>query len=107
MLFRSGVGQLEAALFEVRCRDQRVVDELGAAGALEEALGAIFVIEQGVETVGGNLAGQTRVASVQIYDYVEAMQYAQAHSLSAVMLAFSFVVLMALHLWRPGAKREA
>ena len=57
--------------------------------------------------IGGNLAGQTRVASVQIYDYVEAMQYAQAHSLSAVMLAFSFVVLMALHLWRPGAKREA
>ena len=57
--------------------------------------------------IGGNLAGQTRVASVQIYDYVEAMQYAQAHSLSAVMLAFSFVVLMALHLWRPGAKQEA
>ncbi len=57
--------------------------------------------------IGGNLAGQTRVASVQIYDYVEAMQYAQAHSLSAVMLVFSFVVLLALYLWRPDMKREA
>ncbi len=57
--------------------------------------------------IGGNLAGQTRVASVQIYDYVEAMQYAQAHSLSAVMLIFSFVVLLALYLWRPNMKREA
>ena len=56
--------------------------------------------------IGGNLAGQTRVASVQIYDYVEAMEYAQAHSLSAVMLAFSFVVLLALYLWRPDMKRE-
>jgi molybdate transport system permease protein len=57
--------------------------------------------------IGGNLAGQTRVASVQIYDYVEAMQYAHAHSLSAVMLVFSFVVLLALYLWRPDMKREA
>ena len=57
--------------------------------------------------IGGNLAGQTRVASVQIYDYVEAMQYAQAHSLSAVMLVFSFVVLLGLYLWRPPMKPEA
>lgn len=57
--------------------------------------------------IGGNLAGQTRVASVQIYDYVEAMAYAQAHSLSAIMLVFSFVVLLALYLWRPDMKREA
>ncbi len=50
--------------------------------------------------IGGNLPGETRLASVQIYDYVEAMQYAQAHQLAAVMVAFSFVVLLALHLSR-------
>ena len=55
--------------------------------------------------IGGNIAGQTRVASVQIYDYVEAMQYAQAHSLSAIMLVFSFLVLLALQVWRPQVKR--
>ena len=56
--------------------------------------------------IGGNIAGQTRVASVQIYDFVEAMQYGEAHQLAAVMVAFSFVVLLLLHLWRPAARRE-
>ena len=56
--------------------------------------------------IGGNIAGQTRVASVQIYDYVEAMQYSQAHSLSAILLLFSFLVLLALQMWRPQTKRE-
>ena len=56
--------------------------------------------------IGGNIAGQTRVASVQIYDYVEAMQYSQAHSLSAILLLFSFLVLLGLQLWRPQTKRE-
>lgn len=51
--------------------------------------------------IGGNMPGQTRVASVQIYDYVEATQYAEAHALAAVMVAFSFVVLLLLHVWRP------
>ena len=56
--------------------------------------------------IGGNISGQTRVASVQIYDYVEAMQYSQAHSLSAILLLFSFLVLLALQMWRPQTKRE-
>lgn len=53
--------------------------------------------------IGGNLPGITRVASVQIYDHVEALEYADAHRLAAVMLVFSFVVLLGLHL-RRGAK---
>ncbi|MFT3850361.1 MAG: molybdate ABC transporter permease subunit [Propionivibrio sp.] len=55
--------------------------------------------------IGGNLPGVTRVASVQIYDHVEAMEYAQAHRLSAVMLVFSFLVLLVLYAWRPSMKR--
>jgi molybdate transport system permease protein len=54
--------------------------------------------------IGGNLAGQTRVASVQIYDYVEAMQYEHAHSVALILITFSFVVLLALHLSRPRVK---
>jgi len=50
--------------------------------------------------IGGNLPGITRVASVQIYDHVEALEYADAHRLAAVMLVFSFVVLLGLHLGR-------
>lgn len=55
--------------------------------------------------IGGNLPGVTRVASVQIYDHVEALEYAQAHRLAAVMLIFSFLVLLALYAWRPNPKR--
>ncbi|OGQ87436.1 MAG: molybdenum ABC transporter permease subunit [Deltaproteobacteria bacterium RIFOXYD12_FULL_56_24] len=51
--------------------------------------------------IGGNLPGVSRVVSVQIYDHVEALEYAQAHRLAAVMLIFSFVVLMILQRWRP------
>ena len=50
--------------------------------------------------IGGNLPGVTRVASVQIYDHVEALEYANAHRLSAAMLLFSFLVLLALYAWR-------
>lgn len=54
--------------------------------------------------IGGNIPGVTRVASVQIYDHVEALEYAQAHALSAVMLGFSFVVLLFIYTLRPAHK---
>ena len=50
--------------------------------------------------IGGNIPGQTRVVSTQIYGHVEAMEYAQAHGLAGGMLVFSFVVLLALSLMR-------
>jgi len=54
--------------------------------------------------VGGNIPGVTRMASVQIYDHVEALEYADAHRLAAVMLGFSFVVLLGLQLWKTEPK---
>lgn len=54
--------------------------------------------------IGGNIPGETRVASVQIYDHVESLAYMQAHSLSAVMLVFSFAVLITVYLWRPARR---
>jgi molybdate transport system permease protein len=50
--------------------------------------------------IGGNIPGETRVASVQIYDYVQALDYAQAHRLAAVLLVISFLVLLGLYSWR-------
>lgn len=50
--------------------------------------------------IGGNLPGATRVVSVQLYDHVEAFEYGAAHSLAAFMVAFSFLVLLALYGWR-------
>ena len=57
--------------------------------------------------IGGNIPGVSRVASVQIYDHVEALEYAQAHRMAAVMLIFSFLVLLALYAWRPNALKMA
>lgn len=46
--------------------------------------------------IGGNIPGQTRVVSTQIYGHVEAMEYGQAHALAALMVLFSFAVLLGL-----------
>lgn len=55
--------------------------------------------------IGGNIPGVSRVASVQIYDHVEALEYTQAHHLAGIMLIFSFLVLLALYGWRPNPKK--
>jgi len=57
--------------------------------------------------IGGNIPGVSRVASVQIYDHVEALEYGQAHRMAAVMLIFSFLVLLALYAWRPSTLKMA
>jgi len=44
--------------------------------------------------VGGNIPGQTKVISIAIYEHVETLNYANAHILSAVLLIFSFLVLL-------------
>jgi len=56
--------------------------------------------------IGGNIPDKTRVISVQIYDHVEALEFAQAHWLAAGMVLFSFVVLLVLYVLNPtGQKR--
>ena len=53
--------------------------------------------------LGGNIPGQTRVLSVQIYDHVEALEYAQAHWLSGGLMVFAFTTLLCLH-WLQAKK---
>ena len=57
--------------------------------------------------IGGNIPGRTRVVSVQIYDHVEALEYAQAHWLAGGMVLFSFAVLLLLYSTRRGAAIHA
>lgn len=47
--------------------------------------------------IGGNIPGKTRVVSVQIFDHVEALEYAQAHWLAGGMVVFSFLILLGLY----------
>ena len=46
--------------------------------------------------IGGDILGETRVVATQIFGHVEAMEYEAAHRLAALMVAFSFVMLIAL-----------
>jgi len=55
--------------------------------------------------IGGNIPEKTRVVSVQIYDHVEALEYTQAHWLSAGMVLFAFLVLLVLYTLNPGRRR--
>ena len=51
--------------------------------------------------IGGNIPSETRVLSIHIYDQVEMLNYAQAHSLSALLLLFSFFVLLIVYSLQP------
>jgi len=54
--------------------------------------------------IGGNIPGETQLASIAIYEHVESLQYAQAHGLSLFLLILSFLLLAAVYAVskRPG-----
>jgi molybdate transport system permease protein len=53
--------------------------------------------------VGGNLAGITRTVSIDIYDHVQSMEYAEANRMALLLLIISFVVLSVVY----GVNRSA
>lgn len=55
--------------------------------------------------VGGSIPGETKVASVAIYEMVEVMEYGQAHVYSAIMVLMSFIVLLAVYIFNQKQKR--
>jgi molybdate transport system permease protein len=56
--------------------------------------------------IGGNIPGETKVLSVAIYDYVETLQWTQAHILAVGMLAFSFTVILTMMLIERRLRRS-
>ncbi len=52
--------------------------------------------------IGGNIPKETRVASIAIYDQVEALNYAAAHRYSLVLLFLAFLVLLMVYLVNGG-----
>ncbi|WP_284163407.1 molybdate ABC transporter permease subunit [Frigidibacter sp. SD6-1] len=57
--------------------------------------------------VGGNIPGETRLISIAIYEQVERADYPAAHALSALLVALSFAVLLALYAVNRRAGRPA
>lgn len=56
--------------------------------------------------VGGSIPGETKVASVAIYEMVEVMDYRTAHVYSAIMVALSFAVLLGVYLFNQRQNRR-
>jgi molybdate transport system permease protein len=56
--------------------------------------------------VGGSIPGETKVASVAIYEFVEVMDYGMAHIYSGIMLALSFAVLLGVYLFNARHNRR-
>ncbi len=52
--------------------------------------------------IGGNIPGETRVASIAIYDEVEALNYASANVYSAILFVITFIVLLLVYLLNGG-----
>lgn len=65
----------------------------GAVLAFAHTVGEFGVVLM----VGGSIPGETRVASIAIYEHVENLQYAEANAMALVLLAFSFVVLSVVY----------
>jgi molybdate transport system permease protein len=57
--------------------------------------------------IGGNIPGKTRVLSVEIYNHVESMEYAQAHWLAGGMVVFSFIALLIIYLVNQKAAQRS
>lgn len=52
--------------------------------------------------IGGNIAGETKVASIAIYDEVEALNYSVANTYSGILVTFSFCILLVVYLTNRG-----
>lgn len=57
--------------------------------------------------IGGNIPGQTRVASIAIYQEVESLNYPAAHLYSGVLFLFSFLVLLLANLLKRRDARSS
>lgn len=55
--------------------------------------------------VGGSIPGDTKVASVAIYEFVEIMDYQAAHVYSAIMVVISFIVLLSVYIFNGKMKK--
>ncbi|WP_017445332.1 molybdate ABC transporter permease subunit [Gayadomonas joobiniege] len=56
--------------------------------------------------IGGNIPGETQLISVQIYEYVESLEYGKAHFLSGFMLIVSFIILWLVYKLQPSRVHE-
>lgn len=70
----------------------------GAVLAFAHTLGEFGVVLM----VGGSIPGETRTISIALFQHVEALEYGAAHRTAALLLAFSFAVLVVVYALQRG-----
>ncbi|MBI9041634.1 molybdate ABC transporter permease subunit [Lutibacter sp.] len=56
--------------------------------------------------IGGNIPGKTKVASIAIYDEVEALNYGAANTYSLILFALTFSILLIVYLFNNGYLKQ-
>ncbi|WP_123377423.1 molybdate ABC transporter permease subunit [Aliarcobacter butzleri] len=56
--------------------------------------------------IGGSIPGETRVASIAIYEFVEVMDYKNAHIYSVIMIIMSFLTLLGVYIFNNKQKQS-
>ena len=56
--------------------------------------------------IGGSIEGETKVASLAIYEFVEVLDYQSAHIYSFIMLSMSFIVLLGVYIFNEKSKKK-
>ncbi len=75
----------------------------GAVLAFAHTLGEFGVVVM----LGGSIPGETKVASIALYDEVQKLNYPTAHAFSALLLVISFILLLLLGWVQPKTERRS
>ncbi|PCJ94457.1 MAG: molybdate ABC transporter permease subunit [Flavobacteriaceae bacterium] len=81
-------------LFKVLLPNIKTSLRTGVVLAFAHTIGEFGVVLM----IGGNIPGKTKVASIAIYDEVEALNYDTANSYSLVLLLITFSILLTVYL---------
>jgi molybdate transport system permease protein len=90
-----------ATFFRVALPQARAGYMAGAVLTFAHTIGEFGVVLM----IGGNIPGETKVLSIAIYDFVERLQWTEAHVVAAGMVAFAFVTITATMLIERRAAR--
>ncbi|MGB3774704.1 MAG: molybdate ABC transporter permease subunit [Leeuwenhoekiella sp.] len=89
-------------LFKVLLPNMRPALLSGIVLAFAHTVGEFGVVLM----IGGNIPGRTRVASIAIYDEVEALNYDMANTYSLILFAITFLLLLLVYLFNGGYLRK-
>ena len=97
----SGKGKLET-LFKIALPNMKPALLTAIIVTFAHTVGEFGVVLM----VGGSIPGETKVASVAIYEFVEIMDYTKAHIYSVFMIIISFLTLLSVYIFNGKQKRS-